>query len=285
MWARVAISVWLALCFSKGLLAVELPAPSAFGEHDFLYDYADVISRATVLGIETTQARIFRELQIPIVVVTIDRMKDYGYGGTSLTEFARHWFDEWKIGSVRGPNRGILLLVSVGDRMVRIELGADWGHSRDYYCQQIVDHQLLPHFREGDYADGIAMAVESLAAMARADPSDTSSLPDIEPHKPFWQSRLPMDLAIGAILVGAFMISVSLYWERHELPYWSEFEPISKVLLVFGIILVLLGVIGMVVLLALTYLLRIWLELGTDDAGDSGFGGGFSGGGGAGGSW
>ena len=62
------------------------------------------------------------------------------------------------------------MLVSVGDRKARIELGGDWGRKRDDFCQQVMSGRMVPSFKEGDYAGGIANAVASLSEMAAAGP-------------------------------------------------------------------------------------------------------------------
>jgi hypothetical protein len=83
-----------------------------------------------------------------------------GFTGT-IEEFARRWFNSWGIGTLNAPsgaraNRGMLLLVSVGDRKARIELGADWGRGANGYSQSVMAASIIPAFKRGDYSGGIA---------------------------------------------------------------------------------------------------------------------------------
>lgn len=57
-------------------------------------------------------------------------------GHLSVEQYARQLFDHWGPG-FKDRNYGILLLVSVGDRKARIELGAGWGgEAADRRCRQ-----------------------------------------------------------------------------------------------------------------------------------------------------
>ena len=64
-------------------------------------------------------------------------------------------------------NYGMLLLVSKGDRRARIELGAGWRHDKDVQAEQIMDEQIVPRFKQGDFSGGIEAGVESLDKLAR----------------------------------------------------------------------------------------------------------------------
>jgi len=105
--------------------------------------------------------------------VTIYQMSEYGYSGSNIQPFAKDWFNTWEIGTMDRPgghNRGILVLVSVKDRKGRIELGGDWGHRFDLSCQDVMDNLMIPHFKNGDYAAGLAAGVKALGEMAAVGP-------------------------------------------------------------------------------------------------------------------
>ena len=108
------------------LLGSTLPAdaapeiPPVPGPGEFLQDYAGVINPPHDESIGKLQKIAYEQHDTPIVVVTIDSMGKYDPGGPSIERFAHGWFNKWEIGK-RGPegeliNKGILLLVSIGDR-------------------------------------------------------------------------------------------------------------------------------------------------------------------------
>ena len=68
---------------------------------------------------------LLTDRQVPIIVVTIGSMGQYGADRYTIEQYARALFDEWGVGFEEW-NFGMLLLVSQGDRRARIELGASW---------------------------------------------------------------------------------------------------------------------------------------------------------------
>ena len=76
-------------------------------------------------------------------------------------------------------NKGILLLVSVNDRKARIELGADYRHTKDALCNRIMQGHIIPFFKRGDFAGGIRAGVNALEEMARGEQISA-------PPRPLW---------------------------------------------------------------------------------------------------
>jgi len=194
----------------------------------------------------------------PIIVVTVESMASHGGAGMRIETFARLLFDQWQIGHAKlGEkiwNTGILLLVSKGDRKARIELGAHWKRDKDALTKKIMDEQIVPRFKEGNFSAGIVAGVESLDKMAR-----DLELPTRK--RPWWHY---------AMIVGFFalLIFTVVSLIRRGGSGWAW--------LFWGVIFAILG-----------YLLYSMLTRGSRGGGFSGgsFGGGFSGGGGATGSW
>lgn len=267
---------------SSALLATEGPSPSSPpifaersdesagdagriqikrpGERDFIVDLADLISSPDEQKIRELATKLLNDKATPIIVVTVESMAKYGGTGMRIETFSRMLFDQWAIGQAKVGgqlwNTGILLVVSRDDRKARIELGAGWRHDQDSLAQQIMDQQIVPRFRQGDFSGGIVAGVEALDKMARG-----LELP--KPPTPWWQPLL----VVGAVGLMIFTV-VSLI--RRGSGGWAW--------LLWGAVFSVLG-----------YLLYSFLtsSRNSDGGGFSGgsFGGGFSGGGGATGSW
>ncbi len=74
----------------------------------------------------------------------------------------------WRLGS-KARNDGILLLVAPNERKVRIEVGTGLEKQLpDNACTDIIEEQLLPAFRAGNLADGIAKGVDAIVARLNA---------------------------------------------------------------------------------------------------------------------
>lgn len=239
-------------------LRIRLDPP---GPREFILDKANVLDPAVRENLGKTCDKLLTDKATPIIIVTVRSMADYGGQGLRIETFARLLFDQWGIGIARlgkqNWNTGILVLVSVGDRKARIELGAGWGREKDQLCQQIMDERMVPRFREGDYSGGISAAVEALDAMARG-----KELPAVP--RPWWHYAM----VVGFIGLAVFTV-VSLI--RRGTSGWAW--------LLWGAVFAGVG-----------YLLYSFLtssSRGGSGGGYSGgsFGGGFSGGGGASGSW
>ena len=83
-------------------------------------------------------------------------------GKDSIESFATRVFDSWKLGSAK-DNDGMLLLVALKDRRMRIEVGQGLeGQVPDVLAGRIVDQQMMPRFRQQDYYGGIDGAVDAL---------------------------------------------------------------------------------------------------------------------------
>jgi uncharacterized protein len=247
-------------------LKIKLDPP---GPREFILDKAQKLDAATKDALRKQCDKLLTEKATPIVIVTINSMAEYGGEGLRIETFARLLFDQWQVGIAKlgdqNWNTGILVLVSVGDRKARIELGAGWGREKDQLCQQIMDERMVPRFKQGDFAGGITAGVEALESMARGKELPTVSRSTQTGPRPWWHYGL-----IAGFIGMAIFTVVSLV--RRGSGGWAW--------LMWGAIFALLG-----------YLLYTFLSSSSRGGGSGGgfsggsFGGGFSGGGGASGSW
>ncbi len=83
-------------------------------------------------------------------------------GNEDLEQTATQIFRDYGVGTKQNDN-GILVLVSYDDRAVRLEVGYGLeGAVPDIVAKGIIDTDMIPRFRDADYAGGIAAAVDSL---------------------------------------------------------------------------------------------------------------------------
>jgi uncharacterized protein len=103
-----------------------------------------------------------------IVVVVVDDL-----GGYEPWEFATRIGDKWKVGQEKEDN-GIVLLIKPsggkGERKTFIAVGQGLeGVIPDATCKQIVDHEILPNFKEEKYFEGIIAAVDVLEDLSKGE--------------------------------------------------------------------------------------------------------------------
>jgi len=149
-------------------LTITLDRP---GERGFILDRAGLIAESDKARIKELCDKTLSRKATPILVVTIESTAKHDGGmGLPVEPFAMMLFNQWGIGHAqlegRDWNTGMLLLVSRDDRKARIELGGGWGRREDQQARRIMDQQIIPCFKRGDFSGGIVAGVEGLAAMA-----------------------------------------------------------------------------------------------------------------------
>ncbi|MCP4817123.1 MAG: TPM domain-containing protein, partial [Planctomycetaceae bacterium] len=151
------------------------------GDREFVRDQANLLDADSVTKIKEIADKLLTETATPILVVTIESMASCGAADMRIETFATLLFDQWGIGvaEINGQpwNTGILLLVSKSDRKARIELGGGWGRREDALCKQIMDDQIIYHFKQKNFSQGILAGVQALEAMARKEPLPTKPRP------------------------------------------------------------------------------------------------------------
>jgi len=104
--------------------------------------------------------------QIAIVIVK-------SLGGYDKADYAQQLGEKWGIGK-KGLNNGVLILVkttspgSKGEVQISTGYGLE-GAIPDITCGEIVDREILPAFRNGDYYGGLNKATSTLMSLARGE--------------------------------------------------------------------------------------------------------------------
>src|SRR3954454_24214244 len=129
--------------------------------------------------------------------------------GEAIEQFSIRVAEAWKIGRKKIDD-GALLVVAKNDRHLRIEVGYGLeGALTDATTKRIIDEDITPKFKTGDFNGGGAAGVDKIARIVNGE-----KLP--EPEPPHWQdsqSFNPEDLfnpflLIPAILLGGLLRSV-----------------------------------------------------------------------------
>jgi uncharacterized protein len=100
--------------------------------------------------------------------------------GESLEDYSIRLAQQWRIGH-KGLDNGLILLVFLQDRKVRVEVGYGLEPTiTDVVASQIIRESIAPRFREGRYGAGLEAAVaavferiEARDSPARAKPKGT----------------------------------------------------------------------------------------------------------------
>jgi len=124
-------------------------------------DVAGVLSPEEKQALERKLVAIDDSSSNQIAVVILPTLD-----GNPIEEYATKLFREWGIGNKK-TNNGILLLIAIQDRKMRIEVGYGLeGAIPDITSINIIDNDLKPAFRAGAYYDGIDKATNDIAKAA-----------------------------------------------------------------------------------------------------------------------
>ena len=173
MISRLAASVSLLLAALLVLPAAaqELP-PRPDGP---VYDGADMIDDAAEAQLAEQLAAYNRETGRAVIVATVPDL-----GGETVESYAVELYETWGIGGEE-TDEGALLLVSEGDRKMRIEVG--YGSTptlTDATAGRIIRNTITPAFKQGDFTGGIVAGVGQMIEALDRDPATVRAIEEAE---------------------------------------------------------------------------------------------------------
>lgn len=159
-----------------GLACVLVPAGSAFADPTFPALTGRVVDQAALLDPQTEAALTTRLADLEsrtgdqLVVVTLNGLQDY-----EIEDYGYRLGRHWGIGQSENDS-GALLIVAPNERKVRIEVG--YGLEpvlTDALSNQIIQNEILPPFRRGDFSDGITAGVDAIITQLTLDPAEAQA--------------------------------------------------------------------------------------------------------------
>jgi uncharacterized protein len=161
-WQRTLLVVACLLLVPLVVLAAELPKLTGR-----VVDDAGMIDAATEASLTEKLADFEKKGSDQIVVATVPSL-----GGDDIESYANKLFRAWGLGQA-GENNGVLLLISRDDRKMRIEVGYGLeGTLTDLHSKLIIENDLVPAFRAGDYSGGISKAVDDIVMVLEGNPEE-----------------------------------------------------------------------------------------------------------------
>lgn len=163
--------------FLAGLTALFSLVPQAFAADPTfpalsgrVVDQAQLLTPETEAEISTKLAQLETDTGDQFVVVTLDSLQDH-----EIEDYGYRLGRAWGIGNAENDS-GVLLIVAPNERKVRIEVG--YGLEpvlTDALSNQIIQTDILPPFRDGDYSRGIETGVDAVIAQLRLDPAEAAA--------------------------------------------------------------------------------------------------------------
>jgi len=154
--------VILILLGSLRLLAVEVipPPPVAY-----FNDYAHAVSTGTAAQLNQTLEDFERQSSDQILVAIFPKLQS----DSSVEDYTVRVARSWQVGQ-KNKNNGAVLFVFVQDHKLFIQVGYGLeGVLPDALCKRIIDEQITPHFKAGDFDGGLTAGVQAILAATKGE--------------------------------------------------------------------------------------------------------------------
>ncbi len=181
--------------------------------HGRVNDLAGILSPTDTSDLNQKLAAIETETTNQIAILIIPSLN-----GDSIEEFGIRVARIWALGQ-KTRNNGVLILMSVQDRAVRIEVGYGLeGALTDAQSSYIIRNIMVPAFRQQQYAEGLSRAVDAIAAAIAGEFKAEPKTSDTEPKR-YWDTVIFLSI----LLLIFFSIVLFLLGppSRGEPTYWS----------------------------------------------------------------
>lgn len=155
MKKMLLIALILLFFLNFPLIAITFPQPTPL---KYVNDYVGIISDDYVKNIVSIGKELEEKTGAQLTTVIVDTI-----GDTTIEEYAVELFRKWGIGQ-KGKDNGVLLLVAIKDRVMRIEVGYGLeGAIPDGKAGRIRDEYIIPYFKQEDYSKGVYYGYLALA--------------------------------------------------------------------------------------------------------------------------
>jgi uncharacterized protein len=131
-------------------------------------DFAGMLKADEVNSLENKLVAFNDSTSTQIAIVIVRSL-----GGYDKADYAQTLAEKWGIGR-KGSNNGVLILIkpttpdSKGEVQIATGYGLE-GAIPDITCAEIIDREILPAFRNGNYFEGLNNATNTLMSLARGE--------------------------------------------------------------------------------------------------------------------
>jgi len=132
--------------------------------NNLVNDYANVLSAEQKQSLESKLVTFNDSSSTQIAIAILKSVGDY-----DINEYAVELGRKWGVGQ-NGKNNGIMIVVAVGDRKISIQTGYGLeGALPDIYAKRIIDNDIKPNFKAGNYYAGLDEGTTSIIKYTRGE--------------------------------------------------------------------------------------------------------------------
>lgn len=178
------------------------PAPAAY-----FNDYAHVVSAGTAAQLNQTLENFERQSSDQILVAVFPKLQS----DSSVEDYTVRVARSWQAGQ-KARNNGAVLFVFVQDHKMFLQVGYGLeGVLPDALCKRLIDEQIAPRFKAGDFDGGLTAGVQSVISAAKGEYKGTGlTVADQQPSNAFNSQDIIMPLLFMVFVAALIFVPVLL---------------------------------------------------------------------------
>ncbi len=154
---RVLLGMALIVLLASSAIALEIPKLEAR-----VTDLAGLLTPEQISALDAKLRDLETTDSTQIAILIIPSLE-----GEALEDYSERVATAWRLGQ-KGRDNGAMLLVAMKERKVRIEVGYGLEATlTDALSRRIIQNEIVPSFREGNYYSGIDAAATALIQVVR----------------------------------------------------------------------------------------------------------------------
>ena len=216
---RALLLAAMAAALAASLRAADIEGQLPEKPARYVTDRADVLGPGGAEALNEKLAQFERDTSDQILV-WIDRRVPEAF---TLEDFTVRAAQKWGAGQKETDNAA-LLFVFTEDRKVRIEVGYGLeGAIPDVTAKRIIENEIVPRFRSGDYPGGVDAGAVALMAAARGEYKGTGrTRAEQQRRAPSLGACLPWAIFFGIFFVLPWILRVRRGFRTHTGRGWRS---------------------------------------------------------------
>ena len=152
------MAITFLLCFSTNLSFAQYIPQSRPSQEQYCFDYSKVLSSDLRREINTQGEALKRHFDIDFVVAIVPSLK-----GRDIVSYTLDLFSNWEIGKNTQGKKGMLILITMQEQKIKIEVGYDLEHIfTDIYVGQVEREMLKEFLEQADWERGFLATIENI---------------------------------------------------------------------------------------------------------------------------
>jgi uncharacterized protein len=183
-------------------------------------DYARVVAPDAAAALNRKLEDFEKQTSSQILVAVYPKMES----DSSIEDYTVRIAEAWKVGQQKRDN-GAVLFVFVADRKMFLQVGYGLeGALPDALASQIIQREIMPHFRNNNYTGGLLVGVDAILAATKGEYQGTGRLTAGTRRRSTGGSapKVVLFLVVALIIfAGASRRSRRGFWGRRRYGGWT----------------------------------------------------------------